>query len=57
MYQADISSERGRETDALKTRMDQVRQEFQSQAAEYKKLLDMRAARIQKLEAQLRYCY
>ncbi len=52
--QADISAERGRESEALKERIAQVKQEFSSQAQEYKRLLDLRAARIQKLEAQVR---
>ena len=39
---------------ALQGRVEQVKSEYQGQMAEYRKLLEMRAARIQKLEGQLR---
>ena len=52
--QGNINRELKQEADALKSRLQQVTNEFQVQLGEYKKLLDMRAARIQKLEIQLR---
>ena len=52
--QANINQEQKHEIEALQQRLFQVKAEFQSQIGEYKKLLDMRAARIQKLELQLR---
>ena len=52
--QAGINREQKNEVEALQNRLQQVKAEFQSQLTEYKKLLDMRAARIRKLELQLR---
>ena len=52
--QAGINREQKNEVEALQNRLQQVKAEFQSQLSEYKKLLDMRAARIKKLELQLR---
>lgn len=52
--QANINQEQKHEIEALQQRLFQVKSEFQSQIGEYKKLLDMRAARIHKLETQVR---
>ena len=52
--QAGINKEQKNEVEALQNRLQQVKAEFQSQLSEYKKLLDMRAARIKKLELQMR---
>ncbi len=52
--QANINSEQKNEIEALQQRLLQVKAEFQGQIGEYKKLLDMRASRIHKLEMQLR---
>ena len=52
--QAGINREQKNEVEALQNRLQQVKAEFQSQLSEYKKLLDMRAARIQKLELQMK---
>ena len=52
--QASINREQKNEVEALQNRLQQVKAEFQSQLSEYKKLLDMRAARIKKLELQMR---
>ena len=52
--QAGINREQKNEVEALQNRLQQVKAEFQSQLSEYKKLLEMRAARIKKLELQLR---
>ena len=52
--QAGINREQKNEVEALQNRLQQVKAEFQSQLSEYKKLLDMRAARIKKLELQMR---
>ena len=46
--QATINQEQKNETEALQQRLFQIKAEFQSQIGEYKKLLDMRAARIHK---------
>ena len=52
--QANINQEQKNEIEALHQRILQLKAEFQSQIAEYKKLLDLRATRIHKLEMQLR---
>ena len=52
--QANINQEQRNEIEALQQRLFQVKAEFQNQIGEYKKLLDMRAARIHKLEMQVR---
>ena len=52
--QGDINAEQKNEVAALQERVEQVKSEYQGQMAEYRKLLEMRAARIQKLEGQLR---
>ncbi|TRY74599.1 hypothetical protein TCAL_00595 [Tigriopus californicus] len=52
--QGEINGEQKNEINALQTRLQQVKAEYQSQMLEYKKLLEMRANRIQKLENQLR---
>ena len=52
--QAGINREQKNEVEALQNRLQNVKAEFQSQLSEYKKLLDMRAARIKKLELQMR---
>ncbi len=52
--QANINQELKNEVEALQQRLLQSKAEFQGQIGEYKKLLDMRAARIHKLEMQLR---
>ena len=52
--QGQINAELKQEVNALQSRLQQVNNEFQVQLGEYKKLLDIRAARIQKLEIQLR---
>ena len=46
--QATINQEQKMETETLQQRLFQIKAEFQSQIGEYKKLLDMRAARIHK---------
>ena len=53
--QATINQEQKNETEALQQRLFQVKAEFQSQIGEYKKLLDMRAARIHKRKCLCRY--
>ena len=53
-FQGDINAEQKNEVTALQERVEQVKSEYQGQLAEYRKLLEMRAARIQKLEGQLR---
>ena len=52
--QGDINAEQKNEVTALQERVEQVKSEYQGQMTEYRKLLEMRAARIQKLEGQLR---
>ena len=52
--QANINTEQKNEIQTLHQRILQLKDEFQSQIGEYKKLLDLRAARIHKLEMQLR---
>ena len=46
--QATINQEQKMEAETLQQRLFQIKAEFQSQIGEYKKLLDMRAARIHK---------
>ena len=53
-FQGDINAEQKNEVTALQERVEQVKSEYQGQLAEYRKLLEMRAVRIQKLEGQLR---
>lgn len=52
--QANINQEQKNEIEAMHQRILQLKAEFQSQIVEYKKLLDLRATRIHKLEMQLR---
>ena len=52
--QANINLEQKNEIEALQQRLLQVKSEFQGQIGEYKKIFDMKAARIHKLEMQLR---
>ena len=52
--QGDINAELKSEVAALQSRLQQMKIEYHGQMSEYKKLLDLRASRIQKLEVQLR---
>lgn len=55
--QGGINSDQKKEVEALQRRVEQVKSEYQGQLSEYRKLLEMRAARIQKLEAQVQTLY
>jgi len=52
--QKNLNEEQKRLTETLKARMDALAAEHNAQLAEYKRLLNMRAERVQKLESQLR---
>ena len=51
--QATINQEQKMEAETLQQRLFQIKAEFQSQIGEYKKLLDMRAARIHKCKGKI----
>ncbi len=53
--QSEINAKQKKEVEALQARLLQVKSEYQGQLTEYKKLLDVRATRIQKMEIQLRW--
>jgi len=52
--QKDLNEEQKREAETLRARLEAVANEHEAQLTEYKRLLNMRAERVQKLESQLR---
>ena len=52
--QVNINNEQKKEITILKKRLGSTQQDFQDQLAEYHKLMEIRAAKIKKLESQLR---